>query len=272
MFIDIVKRRFGVTPRLITPEDLRLEPNSQGKGGYKLYCVIKNPVDLGSIPNLTTNGSGEVLEEIHQVGLELHQRELQAMESNMLRQISLRCFNDMRTVLLIHDKRMLGIVKQELHPLVARQVLTPVQAQVLEKGIADTILPGSTELQELIQLSKDAPGLRHEYILKPVRSGKGAGIVFGEDFLSNDEWISALDRLRSPKIIPGICVVQRRIIPRLYDVVLQASGARVRYPLVGTYHTTHGKLLGLGTWRSSGSRICAVSCGGAWICSVICKY
>ena len=54
------------------------------------------------------------MEAIHQVGLELHQRELLAIETEMLQQINIRCFNDMRTILLVHDKQMLRIVKQEL--------------------------------------------------------------------------------------------------------------------------------------------------------------
>lgn len=61
---------------------------------------------------------------IHQVGLELHQRELLAVETEMLQQISFRCLNDMWTIFLAHDKRMLSIVKQELKPLIARNMLT----------------------------------------------------------------------------------------------------------------------------------------------------
>ncbi|OTB04745.1 hypothetical protein M426DRAFT_320605 [Hypoxylon sp. CI-4A] len=275
MFIDAVQRRFGVTPRLISPSDLRLIADPQSPGGYRLCCLVRDAGDNGGgiyqLPKPPTmmTSEGETVEEIYQVGLELHQHELRAIQPNMLRQISLRCFNDMRTILLVHDKRMLGIVKQELPSLVARGVLMPAQAQVLDEGIVDTILPGSQELDHLLQLSKSSPKLKDEYILKPVRGGKGAGIVFGED-LGPDEWLSALGSLQSPELTSGTTyVVQYRIIPRIYDLVLRASGERVQYPLVGTYHVSNGKLLGLGTWRSSGTRICAVSSGGAWICSVI---
>ncbi|KAI0002720.1 hypothetical protein F4779DRAFT_635052 [Xylariaceae sp. FL0662B] len=271
MFIDAIQRRLGVTPRLISPSDLRLVPHTKDIGGYRLCCIVGNGTDLGSHPTSSAlfTSEGEMVEEIHQVGLELHQHELFALEPEMLRQISLRCFNDMRTILLVHDKRMLGIVKQELQQLVARKVLTPSQARVLDKGVADTILPGSPRLNQLLQDSRCSPKLKDEYILKPVRGGKGAGIVFGED-LTPHAWTFALERLRSPELISNTTyVVQHRIIPRLYDVILKESGERSRYPLVGTYHVVGGKLLGLGTWRSSGNRICAVSCGGAWICSAI---
>lgn len=264
MFIDAVRRRNGTKVRLITPADLRLLSDPQSKTGYRLCCVAK-----WKDSSTLVGDNGENWEEIAQVGLELHQRELVAMEPEMLRQISMRCFNDMRTILLVHDKRMLGIVKQEIPHLSARKVITPAQANTLSRGIVDTILPGSNELRSLIETSRASPSTRYQYICKPIRSGKGDGIVFGED-LDDDEWISSLECLSSAKVVPGVsCVVQRRIVPRQYDMVLRASDGMVRYPLVGTYHVANGKLLGLGTWRASGGRIVAVSSGGSWICSVI---
>ncbi|KAF7557975.1 hypothetical protein G7Z17_g267 [Cylindrodendrum hubeiense] len=192
MFIDVFRRRFGITPRLITPADLRLLPDPQSKSGFRLCCVVRSNgglVPLTSPAFITTEG--EVVEEIHQVGLELHQRELMGLEPEMLRQVSLRCFNDMRTILLVHDKRMLGIVKQELRSLVARKVLTPAQSQVLDKGIVDTILPASPELENILQASKDSPDVKDKYILKPIRGGKGAGIVFGDE-ITPEEWIDVV--------------------------------------------------------------------------------
>ncbi|KAM5343713.1 hypothetical protein ACJ41O_012250 [Fusarium nematophilum] len=271
MFVDAVWRRFGIKPRLITPADLRLFPDARSKSGYRLCCIAKNHGDFAAPTNTWTfvAKGGEIWEEIHQVGLELHQRELVALEPEMWRQISLRCFNDMRTILLVHDKRMLGIIKQEIPHLVARMVLSPAQADALDSGIVDTILPGSGELDDLLRVCRVSPQLKNEFILKPIRSGKGDGIVFGDD-VGPDQWVAALQGLASPQVVPGVtCVVQRRIIPRDYELVLKASVGMVRYPLVGTYHVANGKLLGLGTWRASGGRIVAVSSGGSWICSVI---
>jgi hypothetical protein len=270
MFIDIVERRFGIKPRLISPTELRLLSDPQSKTGYRLFCICKDHDDTTAlqVQRYTFTHKEEIFEEIHQVGLELHQRELVALEPEMLRQLSLRCFNDMRTILLVHDKRMLGIVKQELQNMVTRQVLSQAQADALDKGIVDTTLPGSKEMETLVQASEESTQLKNKYILKPIRSGKGDGILFGEDF-SPDDWVDALKRLRSTKVVPGLtCVVQRRILPRLYDVTLKPSGVTDRYPLVGTYHVVNGQLLGLGTWRASGGRIVAVSCGGSWLCSV----
>jgi hypothetical protein len=264
MFVDFVRRRLGMTPRIIAPADLRLVRDPQVQGTCKLCCVAKH----GTPPNETiVNYEGEFLEEIHQVGLELYQRELRAVHPEMLRQISLRCFNDLRTILLVHDKRMLGIVRQELHSLVARGVISPSQAYSLDKGIIETILPGSNELGKFLQCCRTTPELQAEYILKPIRSAKGAGIVFG-DAISSAEWIARLEGLRCPSLGTA-CVVQRKVHHVLYDVVLSASGTRTTYPLVGTYHSIDGQFLGLGTWRSSPDRICAISNGAAWICSVM---
>lgn len=270
MLVEYLQQNLGITPRFITPSDLRLLPDAEREGEYKLCCVVKAIDNSASQTSALTNSIGERLQEIHQVGLELHQRELLALEPEMLRQLSLRCFNDMRTILLVHDKRMLGIVKQELGPLTERGVLTPAQAETLDKGIADTILPGSTELGRLLRSSRECPGLKAKYILKPIRSGKGNGIVFGED-LTSAAWVSELENLRCPEPEPRkrLYVVQRKIKQLLYDVVLRESGEKVKYPLIGTYHSAAGEYLGLGVWRSSADRICAISHGGAWMSTVI---
>ncbi|KAM0145449.1 hypothetical protein ACHAPC_010535 [Botrytis cinerea] len=267
MLLHIIQQRFGITPRLITPADLRLVPLEHGSG-HRLCSVVKENGNFSLPPLAWRTDEGELVEEIHQVGLELHQSELLSLEPEMLRQISLRCFNDFRSILLTHDKRMLGIVKQELESLVSRKVITTAQAQVLDQGIADTILPGSIELERLVYLSQQFPKLQYDFLLKPIRSGKGAGIVFGDE-LESEEWISALKFQLNSQAVSKACVIQRRILPHLYNLVLKSSGVRVQYPLIGTYFVVNGKLLGLGGWRSSQDKICAVSHGGSWICSVM---
>ncbi|KAM7184958.1 hypothetical protein V8F20_011995 [Naviculisporaceae sp. PSN 640] len=60
-----------------------------------------------------------------------------------------------------------------------RQVLAPDPARILSGCIAETNLPGpgSKELAYLVQKCALNPELKDRYILRPVRSGKGAGIV-----------------------------------------------------------------------------------------------
>lgn len=136
------------------------------------------------------------------------------MQPEVLRQVSLRFYNDMQTILLVHDKRMLRI-------------------------------------------------------LKPIRSGKGDGTVFGDD-ITQKEWTSILTELSATGLpLEEACAVQRRIVPREYDLLFKASTGMVRYPLVGTYPVINNKPLGLGIWRASGGRIVAISSGGSWVCSVV---
>ncbi|KAK4139588.1 uncharacterized protein C8A04DRAFT_32914 [Dichotomopilus funicola] len=272
MFVEFLRRHLGMHVRIIAPEDLRLVPDSSAVLGYKLCCAVRAPEYARGA--LLQGGlmlvDGEVVEEIHQVGLELHQRELLGLPTKMLRAISLRCFNDLRTVLLVHDKRMLGIVREELGSLVRRSVLSEAQADIVRHGVAETLLPGSVEVQDLLQRSRAFPELRNEFLLKPIRGGKGSGIVFGDEMQAS-EWISCLEKLDTAQITPGreSLLIQRQVKQRLYDVVLGRDGKHTRYPLIGTYHVVHGQLLGLGIWRSSPGRITAVSNGGSWVCSVL---
>lgn len=264
MFIEFAQKH-GVKVRLITPSDLRLAPDSAGVNGHKLCCLAQtNRADTFQ------DESGELLEDVHQLCLELHQREFRAFEPEMQRQISLRCFNDMRTILLTHDKRMLGIIREELGSLTSRKILTPEQAQCLDRGITPTTLPGSAALDEFISSCKVSDGLKDNYILKPIRGGKGAGILFGDE-LDKTDWLVLLESMRSAKLIPGKAsyVVQRKIRQPYYDVLLGSQSRAERCHMVGTYHCINGVYLGLGVWRCSPARLCAVSSGASWICSVI---
>ena len=263
LFISYVESATSRKPRMIMPADLRLIPDPHAFTGNTLYCAIAKDAE-----------GHEILERVYQMGLELHQAELLSMRPEMLREVALCCFNDLRTIFLVHDKRMLGIVLQELHSLVHKEkVLTPAQADTLHRGITPTIIPGSPELSTLICLSEWNPVIKSSLLLKPIRSGKGAGIVFGGD-ITQGEWLSQLKRLRDPDIESNreACVIQRRIEQPKVDVLLYAGEDLQNNYLVGTFMSIHGRYLGLGLWRTSPDRICAISRGGAWICSISPKH
>lgn len=209
-------------------------------------------------PTFFTTPDGELVEEVSQIGLEARQVELLSLDPEILHAVTMRCFNDMRTVFLVHDKRMLGLVKQEVPSLVSRGVLTRKQGKILDRGVADSILPASREMERFTQACRVTEEFKNDFLLKPMRGGKGVGILFGAD-LSKDEWLAAMRRHTTPGLpLDDSCVIQRRIYPRLYDLILKSTGQMVRFPLVGTYHVVDGRFLGLGTWRSSGDHICAV--------------
>ncbi|OQE30159.1 hypothetical protein PENFLA_c003G02087 [Penicillium flavigenum] len=270
LYSHYAKNVLGQHIRFITPDDLRLVPCNQSLYGYKLCCLAdpQCPVNEETTPFL--NEAGEILEEIHQVGLELHQREIVALDYEILQQVSLRCFSDMRTLLLVHDKRMLGIVLEELDSLVAKNILLPSEAGLINQGICHTVLPGSTQMTQFIEKCRLQPSTKDEYILKPARGGKGEGIIFG-DKVTYESWMSRLEELTSPYLSPegATSVVQRNIRQGKYDVLLRESVGVQSLPLVGTYHSVHGEFLGIGVWRSSPGPVCAISHGGAWMCSVM---
>lgn len=264
LFALYAQRCLGIDVKFVPPENLRLVP-AAAYGGYKLYCLATEDTLQPTI----INDAGERLEEIHQLEVELLQRELLTMSFEMLQQISLRCFNDLRSILLVHDKRMLGIIREELDCLVSRGVLSSNQAGVLDRGLAHTVLPGSEKLEQFIAKCQESKTTKDSYLLKPIRSGKGAGVLFG-DQVSQDEWMSLLQGMRFPlERGETAYVLQKLIQQRTYDVLLnEESGVRSCH-LIGTFHISDGMFLSIGIWRSGPGRISAVSNGGAWMCSVI---
>lgn len=268
MLIDLVQRRYSIQPRIVKLSDLRLLPDRSSKTGFRLCRIVtEESFSPGQSATTLQGDNNETWEEIHQLGIELLQHELFELEPEILRQVCLRCFNDIRTVLLVHDKRMLGIVREEIPNLLRRSVLSETQAQALRASIIPTILPGSKQISKFIQISKESPNLRDQYLLKPIRGGRGRGIIFG-DQVTSQEWISLLENIRSIDLASGSCsVIQKRVMPCLYNLAL-TSPTCISYVVVGTFHVTHGKLCGLGIWRAGTERIVAISSGGYWMCSV----
>ncbi|KAL6712901.1 hypothetical protein ACLMJK_009456 [Lecanora helva] len=259
-FVSYIQLVTGRKPLLLEPSELRLVDDRHSPTGFALHCVIG--VDIQG---------NERLERIYQVGLELTQHELRSLSPAMLREISRCCFNDFRTIFLVHDKRMLGIVLQELNNLVeVQKILTVQQADVLRRGIAPTMIPGSREIANLLSASQISPGIRKDFVIKPIGGGKGDGIIFGSD-TTPASWISQLERMQRSELLPGdkSCVVQRRIEQPKFGVVLDSSNGVQQNYLVGTYLSIHGGYQGLGPWRISPDRICALSAGGWWVGSVL---
>ncbi|KAL8942521.1 MAG: hypothetical protein Q9216_001622 [Gyalolechia sp. 2 TL-2023] len=235
--VEYIESVTGRRPSLITSSDLRLVPCAHSITGSSLSCVIGQDA----------NG-GEKLEVIHQVGLELHQHELAELPPAMLREIALRSFNDLRTVYLVHDKRMLGVVLEKLDSLVDRQRLfSSTEANFLRQHMARTIKPGSKKMEAILSLSKHDSDIRRDFFLKPIRGGKGQGFVFGTDTTA-DEWILQLESLQQPDLKAGQLkfVVQRRVVQPRFDLLLNGTAALQHNHIVSTFIAIQGRYLGLG--------------------------
>ncbi len=251
LFISYVRLITGRAPTLIAPSGLHLMPDSSTSTGFSLHCSV----------GIDASGS-DILEPIHQIGLELNQHELRGLSSSLLHEIALRSFNDLRTILLVHDKRMLGLVLQELDTLVSRRLLTPKDAEILRRGVAPTIIPGSGELKALIRSTQENPAIKNDMVLKPIRSVQGAEILFGSG-MTQKAWMEKLLFLDRGELVTSSFVVQRKIQQPRYEIVLNGDEPPSHRYLVGTYLSIHGRYLGPGIWRTSGEGY-----GRAWICSV----
>jgi hypothetical protein len=266
----LLKERAGVSARVISPSDLRLIPDDTSPTGYSLYAVYTKS-DIGTIPDQNT--TLDDLESVRQVGLYFFQDEFRRLSMEVLQHIALHCVNDIRTILLVADKRILGIVLQELDALVNDyKVITPEQARILRDGIVPTVLPGSPELNSLISQSYCDPVLKNEYIIKPCRDAESVGILFGDELLA-DEWERLLADMRDPRLYPHQFqyIIQRIIRQPAISISHQVDLSHGDMNIVGLYYAFNGHYKALGAWRVTHGRLSAYSKGGFRIPSVAMK-
>lgn len=191
--------------------------------------------------------------KIEQCTIELFQEELRDIDPRILKQLATCCVNDLRNILLLHDKRILGIVQQELPTLVERKVLDSVEAQVLRNGIAETIIPGSDAMKSLLEESGQDPLQRHKYIIKPVRGASCNGIRIGNQ-INQEEWVSLLERSTDHALRPNedAYVVQKLVDHLWCDIVrheVKTSAEVEQFHLIGSCHMINSKLFVFGPWR-----------------------
>ncbi|WOO79576.1 uncharacterized protein LOC62_02G003096 [Vanrija pseudolonga] len=220
------------TSRVVRPADLRVN-------------------DGGAL----TDADGVVLD---QVWLQLHQREIEALDEDVLIALGKVCYNDLRTIYIVHDKRLLGLIRRELPRLVGEGVISPSQADALRGGLAETYLPG------------DEVYVRHDnragWTLKLYQSGKGAGMVFGKD-ASAGEWAALLAAERH--------ILQRYYPSRRVTLVVHDRGGnttatprQVTWPVVGTFMVLNRTLLGSSLFRTNDSDVIAISTNGTAVVGV----
>ncbi|KAF3920071.1 hypothetical protein AA313_de0200379 [Arthrobotrys entomopaga] len=216
-------------------------------------------VKTGSGNRLVYSRNGQE-EEVFQLVLELHQDEILSLPEDLLWEISLRTrINDMRTIMLVHDKRMLGIVQQRAEILVAQNIMSADAASLLKTSIAETYIPGTPEYKNALQ-SQENQG---QWLFKPAGSGKGAGIVFQKD-VTEKEWKDLISTTTIPHAL------QRAVNKKVFELVLRDNDSirTVFWDMVGTFYNVDGNFKGFGPWRTSPEQICALSRGGSWLLGV----
>lgn len=257
-FSSFYKNRTGKIPRVIRATDLRLVPDSSSPTGQVLCCVPSTGLTGNPDGQGIASQTGDTLERIYQVGLQLSHQDYGNLSSEMQQQLAVDGICDLRNIFLVSDKRMLGIIPQELDALVHKHhVLTVDQAEILRQGIVHTILPGSEDLRHLLQQIREGSVSKDRYLLKPARGHRGIGILLGKD-LEQKEFEGLLEELAGPSLsVDKMYVVQPFIDQTLFDLRLLADSEPQQCRMTGTYHAIGGYLTGLGVWRADSERLCS---------------
>ncbi|GFF51610.1 hypothetical protein IFM46972_09341 [Aspergillus udagawae] len=269
-FSSFYKKRTGKTPRVIRATDLRLAPDSSSQTGRILCCVAAAGSAEYPDGQRITSRTGESLERIQQVGLQLSHRDYSYIPSEVLQQLAVDGICDLRNIFLVSDKRMLGIIRQELDALVHKHhILTADQAEILRQGIVHTILPSSEDIRRLLQQIREGSVSKDSYLLKPARGHRGMGILLGKD-LGQKEFEGLLEELADP-LLPADkrYVVQPFIEQALFGLRLYDDSEPQQCRMTGTYHAIGGCFAGLGVWRADSERICSRFHGASSIPAVV---
>ncbi|KAJ3530338.1 hypothetical protein NM208_g9369 [Fusarium decemcellulare] len=223
--------------RIVRPVDLELRPDDSSPIGYALWDRSSNLL-------------------IPQWFAEMMQDEWAGLDPAVARHLALTPLNDLRTILLVHDKRLLGILPQELPGMVARGVLTTDEADIVAAGIVETLVPGSAELQALLQKSAADSTVKDGFVYKPCRDGSGEGVELGRN-LTQDDWLARVERLAGSDALQPHqhpAVIQRLVEHKWYDFVRHevpgATGLEVdKFHLIGSMYMFQSRIFYPGVWR-----------------------
>jgi hypothetical protein len=201
-----------------------------------------------------TDSGGKTTQTDLALFLELHQDELtdhgllDFVCSNFDR---LTCFNDPRTIFIVHDKRMLSILcdREKLSAY-----MTGEEADFLSRHIVPTwtIKDSQDKVEEAMRNSD-------QFVLKPNLLGKGEGMLFGAT-TETEQFRSALQDERCSHFILQTFVPQKK-----HDIYMEIDKQLVQRQvnIVGTLLCFDDELLGPGIYRASPSDIVNVAGGGA---------
>lgn len=244
-FQEYWEEQTGKSITTVKPSQLRVREDTESPTGQTLCYVPENGV-------MNSNTTDTDLQDITQCSMELFQEELGALDTPVLRQLATCCTNDLRNVLFVHDKRILGVVREQIPNLVAQNVLTKEEGEVLEKGIIETILPGTSSMIDLLNHSEHDASLRDRYIIKPIRDASCNDILLGRN-ISQHEWLVLLERLSVKPLRPSedAFVAQQLVDHVWYDIVTHDEGGLTpeKYHLIGSQHVINSEADVFGPWR-----------------------
>jgi hypothetical protein len=227
----------GQKTRFIKPSDLKWLPDEDSDGAYRVFCPTED---------------GDRVERVYQVDFELEQEEYEVIDFEILCHLAPTCLNDLRSVFLVNDQRLLGVVYEDLDDLVSRGTLTQHEADIIREGLAPSFLPTSSTWTKVIEDIKADPTIKDQWVLKYARSGLSKGHVFGKATSSTD----LLEKLTSAKASNSDpdgepYVLQRYIEQTEYDSWSHHRNDIIRTHLVSSYFSSNGTFLGLAGMRAA---------------------
>ncbi|RUS33855.1 hypothetical protein BC938DRAFT_483476, partial [Jimgerdemannia flammicorona] len=208
---------------------------------------------------------------LNQFLLELHQDEIELLDEEVLFELGKHCWNDLRTIYLIHDKRILGLIRRELKWLVDTGKITREHAEILRNGLAETYILDEAMCQDLLTNMKS--GDKDQWTLKKARSGKGDGMMFGKD-MDDGTWRGLIERYSASAGKVGEeatvpYVLQRYVRSKRLDLFIHDTSAgknvmmkRVRWNVVGMVLCIDRILFPNTMWRANQTDIVALGRSG----------
>ena len=206
---------------------------SGGVGGVQ--CVDPSLLELradGQIYEAASPQGADTAKPLSQFAFELSQEQLLALPTPLLHALATStCLNDLRTIFLAHDKRMLSVLRT---PEIMRDYVSEEDVRLLQQYITPTYIRSVGEGSPLdgpiamahAEALRAARLHRTEWILKPNGGGKGEGILLGAR-CSQGQWEKELDNpARSTHVLQPL--VRQRVFPlfvgRCHPTLLHTDG------------------------------------------------
>ena len=232
---DLFSKKTGQKTRFVKPCDLKWLPIGGSDEAYGVFCP-------------TEDGTG--VERVHQVDFELTREEYAEIDFDILCHLASKCVNDPRSVFLVNDQRLLGILYEELDNLVARATITRRQADIIHRGITPSFLPSSPTWSRVLDRSKSDSTFKDQWVLKYARAGVSEGHIFGR-VVDNQEWLNKLIEAQASNSTPdkGSYVLQEYINQTKYEVWHHVKQKMMVCHEVSSWYACNGKFLGLGGVR-----------------------
>lgn len=211
-------------------------------------CEAGFACDLISPADLTADNAHDALM------LELHQDEL--LEPNLRATLKpklgiQRLLNDLRTILLAHDKRFLALLHASE---IIKDYVDSKTKDFLQEHVVPTYIIGRSP-----EKAEEALRNPDQWVLKPNLLGKGEGMLIGTH-TPRDIWKTSLRNPDNSEFVLQRFIEQRKFSIRM---LVEKNVETVNLNVVGTLLCFDDTFLGTGIYRASQKDIVNVAGGGA---------